>query len=292
GAADARADRHPGGAGAGGTGSGFQQGGAAGQADAGDGTGQSETEATAPVAGPTHEAPERSQPASPVTSDTQTSPAPTESPAAADPEGRPALEERSIQAIEITPPPPPPANSQPATAGKSGGGGGPQGVRGMFQARKDRGDFVYVVDRSGSMQGDAFAKARTELIRTIGRLKPESSFYVIFYSDEPLAMPRPGRVPAIMAQKADAASWISTMTAGGGTRPLPAMKRAMQLRPDTIFLLSDGEFSDDVADEIRRMNRHKAEIFTIGFDTKANIDVLKQIARENRGEYRYVDPSY
>jgi hypothetical protein len=59
--------------------------------------------------------------------------------------------------------------------------------------------------------------------------------------------------------------------------------------PDTLWLLSGGEITDKVIDNIRDANTFvNAHINTIGFYTRDNEQGLRQIADENRGVYRFV----
>ena len=66
---------------------------------------------------------------------------------------------------------------------------------------------------------------------------------------------------------------------------------ALKLNPDTIWLLSDGQFSERVVQDIRLNNPgKKVAINTIAFHDQFGERLLQQIAQENNGEYRYVPP--
>ena len=49
--------------------------------------------------------------------------------------------------------------------------------------------FVYVFDRSLSMQGAALASAKRELLSSLGQLKSVQQFQIIFYNEKPKIMP-------------------------------------------------------------------------------------------------------
>lgn len=212
--------------------------------------------------------------------------------------------ERAIQPVTIRSPLPATQAAVATKTGASGSWDGSRGSAGMFEAVGPGRHFVYVIDRSGSMRGEKFAAAKKELVGTIERLGSESTFYVIFYGSENEELPQVGRVSATPASKAHAITWISMVNAAGGTEPMPAMRRALALEPDVIFLLSDGEFANEAVSEIRRINRggdsssggegggdearQEAVIHTIGFGAAQHIDVLKQIAEQNGGEYRHI----
>ena len=152
---------------------------------------------------------------------------------------------------------------------------------------------VYVIDYSGSMSGDRLAHTKLELKRSIERLPKDGSFLVIFFDNDFTVMP-PGRmVPASARNRKEAIDWIDQQDVRGGTDPTRALAYALSLRPETVFLMTDGAFADHVAtyDAIEKGNadRH-ASINTIAFHERVAEPELKRIARENRGDYRYVPP--
>lgn len=153
--------------------------------------------------------------------------------------------------------------------------------------------FVYVVDRSGSMSDIPMRTAKAELMRSINQLKPGMEFFVMFYSNGFESMPAQGLVPADRANKRLAEQWIEQISSSGGTNPTEAMKKAMELSPDAIWLLSDGKFSESIADEITKMNSSMGiSIHTIAFFNTAGSELLSDLAQKNNGEFIYVpEPS-
>ena len=75
------------------------------------------------------------------------------------------------------------------------------------------------------------------------------------------------------------------------TLPVPAMRQAIGLRPEVIYLLSDGEFLNQFCDDIRQANRgpSPATIYTVGFGNRSGEPQLVRIANESGGKYRYVE---
>src|SRR5262245_30778674 len=99
--------------------------------------------------------------------------------------------------------------------------------------------FVYVFDRSLSMQGAALAAAKRELLASLAGLERVHQFQIIFYNEKPRVMP-PGQMSfADENGKRQAESFVGSITAAGGTDHLQAIQLAMRLRPDVIFLLTD-----------------------------------------------------
>jgi len=152
--------------------------------------------------------------------------------------------------------------------------------------------IVYVVDRSGSMT-DSIVFVKYELKCSIRELGPEKQFHVIFYSSGPaLEMPARRLVSATDANKQEASKFIDSVIPQGETDPSDALARAFAVKPDLIYLLTDGEFDKAVADQIRRANvGKKVTIHTIGFLYKIGEKTLKQIAEQNNGTYKFVAES-
>ena len=152
-------------------------------------------------------------------------------------------------------------------------------------------NVVFVMDRSGSMT-DSIDYVKFELKRSIGELKDEQEFHVIFYSSgPPVEMPIRRLVPAVEHNKKLAFEFIDSIIPQGETDPSQAIERAFAAGPpkDTICILTDGEFDRSIVDLVRRLNAEKkVRVHTICFLYKMGEAVLKEIARENGGTYTFV----
>jgi hypothetical protein len=103
--------------------------------------------------------------------------------------------------------------------------------------------IVYVVDASGSMLLH-LSIVLEELERSLRTLHPTQEFGIIFFQqNDAIAVP-PARslVSATARNISKAMNW--TITSGkvipsGGSNPIRAMKKAMTLKPDVIYLLSE-----------------------------------------------------
>jgi hypothetical protein len=149
--------------------------------------------------------------------------------------------------------------------------------------------IVYVVDRSGSMT-DSIGRVKYELKRCIRELGPDKQFHVIFYSSgPPLEMPARRLVTATEAEKQRAFAFIDGIVAQGETDPTDALRRAFAVGPDAIYLLTDGEFDRAVVDQVKQANpAGKVSVHTIAFLYEAGVKVLKEIAAQNRGNFKFV----
>ena len=172
--------------------------------------------------------------------------------------------------------------------GGSGGGG-----TSFFGITSSGSRFCYIVDRSGSMGKDGFAKAKAELISSLEKLPDFARFFVLFYSSiyvEP-AMQQ-GWNTARRRTIKKMAKEILQLGTGGGTRPKPAFVKVFELEPppDTIFFLTDGEISPFSLELLRKImpKGKKIVVNTIAFGDNSSQDILQEIANGTGGQYNYV----
>jgi hypothetical protein len=146
--------------------------------------------------------------------------------------------------------------------------------------------FVFVVDCSGSMVDNSrMVRAKLELRRSIMRLQYPQRFKVLLYNDDLVNTAGPSPVSADLNHKLNALRWLDAIEPSGGTEPLPALSLAVALRPDAIFLLSDGEYPEGIAADIAGRNRTKVPIHCIDLSGGAAGDQLRQIAADSGGKF-------
>lgn len=154
----------------------------------------------------------------------------------------------------------------------------------FFGIRAQGQTFIYVIDCSGSMDEDArLMRAKAELRRSVNALQFPQRFHVIFYNDKPVPLPGDLTRSASFDAKVALDRWLDIVDAEGATDPRPALKTALSLRPDAVFLLSDGEFPDGTAAAVAKSNRWAIPIHCI--DLGAGSDDLKRIAADSKGQY-------
>ncbi len=179
----------------------------------------------------------------------------------------------------------------------SGSGIGPGSGPGFFGLAPPEGrQIVFVVDSSRSMNHPHESEAKTrfrrlkiELVKCILEMRAEQSFYVVFFSNEVSAMPSRGPQPSIPGVRDPYLRWIAEMNAlGAPTDPLPALDLALRLRPDVICFLTDGEFDKGIQRRLRRIQQAETAIHTFAFGEASAEDVLRAVAENNAGEYRFI----
>jgi hypothetical protein len=174
-------------------------------------------------------------------------------------------------------------------------GGGGAGT--SFFGVSSRGTrFAYIVDVSGSMgQQRKMDVAMRELARSIEALPDYAYFYVVLYSSD-VTLPagqrdwtraRPSTVSALIR-------WLNQIDPRGGTRPIPAFDLVFSLeeRPDVVFFLTDGEIprAEEALARVTQLNSRgrRVVINTIAFGDPASQELLREIARQSGGIYRFV----
>jgi hypothetical protein len=160
--------------------------------------------------------------------------------------------------------------------------------------------FVFVIDASGSMtEGNRWSMACRELLKSIEGLEEDQEFFVFLYSSGTSCMfdmqPKEIKMHAATPDNYNKLyNWMETRFPLGSTLPKNAMKMAIDLEPDAIFLLSDGEIQDDTYEFLLKYNKpreredrspSKIPIHTIALDFSLGGFYLRNIADSNNGKF-------
>ncbi|QGJ71428.1 Hypothetical protein PBC10988_31330 [Planctomycetales bacterium 10988] len=166
----------------------------------------------------------------------------------------------------------------------------------FFGIRTEGKRFVYLVDNSKSMNKEMFEMARTELLQSVSKLDREQRFYVIFFSDKPYPLYYPDTAPD-MVHASDVhirrlSNWIERAETILKTKALESVKMALDLRPDAIFILTDGRFTDGTKQYLMN-TAYEVPVHTVFIqkrrkDARAERD-LRDIALAHNSTYRVVD---
>jgi hypothetical protein len=154
--------------------------------------------------------------------------------------------------------------------------------------------FAYIVDRSGSMGDDRKMQiAKRELARSIDNLPDYAFFYVVLFSSDITIPPmQNGWMRARKSTINRFIRWLNLIDPTGGTEPIDAFRQVFSLdvRPDVIFFLTDGQIPDDTARLVANLNRRgeRVTINTIAFGDDQSQALLREIAADSGGTYRFV----
>jgi hypothetical protein len=188
----------------------------------------------------------------------------------------------------------------PADKGLRGSPGGSGYAKvSVFGVEGKGSKFVYLFDRSASMEGPPLAAAKRQLLESMRSLESVHQFHVIFFNTKTHKFDLAGgghRIAfATDRNKQLAANFVGGITADGGTDRVVALREAIAYSPDVIFFLTDADdpMSASELAEIARVNRRtQAAICVIEFGRRqapAPKNFLMQLASESAGQYGYID---
>ena len=151
-----------------------------------------------------------------------------------------------------------------------------------------RRELILVIDRSGSMQGEAFEQAREAIRLALDRIDHDDRFNVIAFSNSALPL-FDGPVAASQANLDRAYRFIEQLGADGGTEIDAAMGLAMAGLPDPGYLrqivfATDGAVANE-AQVLARIDREidDSRLFAIGIGHGVNDAFLNRAARRGHG---------
>jgi Ca-activated chloride channel family protein len=167
-------------------------------------------------------------------------------------------------------------------------------------------DIVFVIDRSGSMQGEKIKQAHDALSFILGQLNTADRFSIVGFDHRLMLLAR--TLQKVTGQSiSDARDFVNTLQAEGDTdldaalqTGLAILKRS-ETRPDAskiIIFLTDGLPTAGITDETRIISRVKRtnasldarlHVFGVGYDV--NTHLLDRLAADHNGTVTYVQPA-
>ncbi len=178
-----------------------------------------------------------------------------------------------------------------------GQGLGAKATASFFGTKIEGKRILFMLDNSGGMKKGKLETLIEELLKSVDSLRPKQEFYVIFYSDTvyPLFYPRSATnfVYATAKNKKLLQEWLETVELCSGNRIDEAMEAANVIRPDMVFLLTDGKLFTTDAKKRILLNGTSREfpINTFGMGVRKNstpAEELRLVAEANRGSYHAI----
>lgn len=154
-------------------------------------------------------------------------------------------------------------------------------------------DIIFVIDVSGSMQGQSIVQAKTSLAMAIEQLSPEDHFNIIAFNNDftPFSYQL---TQANSEQKSQAQQWVASLNADGGTQMYPALRAAYSQmkhseRLQQIVFITDGAIGNEemLFDLINAPSNH-ARLFTVGIGSAPNSFFMTKAAQLGRGSYELI----
>ena len=155
-------------------------------------------------------------------------------------------------------------------------------------------EYVFIVDRSGSMQGERIESAKQTLLFFLKSLPVECAFNVISFSNSYELLFPNGSQPYSEESMAAALKFQNELLAAGGTELIRALRSLSSLKPykgyfRQVFLMTDGEvYNTEEVIESVKSQATEARFFTIGIGSGASTELVKGIARAGKGKAEFV----
>ena len=163
-------------------------------------------------------------------------------------------------------------------------------------------DVVFLLDRSGSMQGPKMASAARACSLLLQTLAPRDRYSIVAFDDTPEWMPGDDG-PFVIADEGGLTRgerYLRSVEARGGTELTVAMAAALDAvgkraegagRVPILVLLTDGQVGDE-SSVLRRLQTTlgEARVFTVGIDTAVNDGFLRKLAALAGGTSTFVEP--
>jgi Ca-activated chloride channel family protein len=154
-------------------------------------------------------------------------------------------------------------------------------------------ELIWVLDVSGSMQGESIEQARSAMLKALSRLRPEDYFNILYFNTQAYQLfpdPRSGH-PANLNLARDK---ILQLEADGGTDMRPALRLALSRETHSerlrqVIFVTDGAVSNEAElfGEIQR-SLGDSRLFTIGIGSAPNSYFMRKAALAGRGSFTYI----
>jgi Ca-activated chloride channel family protein len=170
---------------------------------------------------------------------------------------------------------------------------------GSLQAQRPR-DIVFILDRSGSMQGWKLVAARRALACMVDTLNDQDRFAVYAFDDRIQTPPQLAGTKLVSASQRNrywAVEFLNKVTSGGGTEMYQPLDLAAHVlsggqtqRERILVLVTDGQVANE--QQILRGLEARARnfrIFALGIDKAVNEGFLRQLAGLGNGSHEMVE---
>lgn len=159
-------------------------------------------------------------------------------------------------------------------------------------------DIAFVVDTSGSMQGEKMEQLRRALKMCIDSLGPEDRFNIYAFSTDVRSF-RESLVSADTDTRQAAREFANGLAALGGTNIHGALSAALaadtkdEKRPYLVVFMTDGMPTVDITNpdallkSVEQKNTNRVRFHVLGVGSQVNTHLLDKLAEINRGTREY-----
>ena len=160
-------------------------------------------------------------------------------------------------------------------------------------------DFIFILDRSGSMKGRKIEQAKEALRFCVNNLNDGDRFNLILFNTD--VEPFSDTLVSVKEERENALTFIDDIKGNGGTNINDALLSAVTDKPDAkrpriVIFLTDGEATvgetntGRILKNVSGANADTSRIFVFGVGYDVNVNLLDKIAEQNGGTRQYVKP--
>lgn len=157
-------------------------------------------------------------------------------------------------------------------------------------------EMVFVLDCSGSMNGQPIAKAKDAVKRALRKLGPDDTFQVIRFSQSASQFGSQP-VPATPENVRKAIAYVDDLKGSGGTMMIEGIKAALEFPHDErrfrlVSFLTDGYIGNE-AEILEAIHDRLGDsrIFSFGVGSSVNRYLLDRMAKLGKGAVAYIGPN-
>lgn len=156
-------------------------------------------------------------------------------------------------------------------------------------------EVIFVLDTSGSMEGDSIKQAKAALLLAIGQLKAKDNFNIIEFNSYAQNLWKSPK-QANANNKDEAKHFVNSLSANGGTEMDSALKLAFS-QPKTqglttlrqIVFITDGSVGNE--ESLMQLISNKLDnsrLFTVGIGSAPNSYFMSEAAKMGKGTFTYI----
>jgi len=149
-------------------------------------------------------------------------------------------------------------------------------------------ELVFLIDKSGSMEGPPLETAKALIVKTLHKMGPEDTFQLIAFDGATYEM-SPRALQNNAENVAAAETWLGRLAGGGGTEMLKGIQAALDRTTDPkrlrmVIFCTDGYIGNEgeIIDYIDQ-KRNGARVFGFGIGSSVNRFLIDGVARAGRG---------
>jgi Ca-activated chloride channel homolog len=163
-------------------------------------------------------------------------------------------------------------------------------------------DVIFVLDRSGSMEGPKMSSAARACSLLLNTLGPTDRFGLLAFNEGIHWLTGSGGADGLTTADrtgiARGEGLLRDVRANGGTELHAALHEALDAlrgsgdaagRVPVVVVVTDGEVGDE-SRALELVQRAAARVFTVGVDTSVNSGLLKRLAQAGRGTFVLTEP--